>query len=127
MKIKEGALLNPPLHRKNYFFTVVLLTFVTFDDVTFDEVRLEGVLFVAVRFATGAVVFTTTFVVTTGGAVVVATCVVGTGVATFVATVVVGVVAGWFEVHPAVIMTTAITRTSKIEDVLIQLMKCSPF
>jgi hypothetical protein len=51
-----------------------------------------------------------------------ATIVVGTGVATVVA----GVVTGWFEVHPAVIMTTAITRTSKIEDVFIQLIKISP-
>jgi len=83
-------------------------------------------LFVAEMFATGTVVFTTACVVTTGGAVVVTTCVVGTGVATFVATVVVGVVAGWFEVHPAVIMTNATMRTSKIEDVLIQLMFISP-
>ena len=97
------------------------------DAVTLDAVRLEVVLFVAEMFATGAaVVFTTAGVVTTGGAVVVTTCVVGTGVATFVVTVVVGVVAGWLEVHPAVIMTNATTRTSKIEDVLIQLMLISP-
>jgi hypothetical protein len=47
------------------------------------------------------------------------------GVATSVATLV-AVAAGWFDVHPAVIITTAITRTSKIEDVFIQLIKISP-
>ena len=58
----------------------------------------------------------------TGAAVVTTTCVVGTGVATVVA----GVVAGWLCVHPAVIMTTAIIRTSNSVEVFIQLIKISP-
>jgi hypothetical protein len=64
---------------------------------------------IPVAFCTGAAVVTTTFAVGTG-----------------VATVVEGVVAGWFDVHPAVIRTAAITRTSISEDVFIQLIKISP-
>jgi hypothetical protein len=112
---------------------VVLLTFVTLDAVTLEAVRLDVVLLVAERFVTG--VFTVVFCdafrvagfgISAGATVVVTTCVVGTGVAAIVAAivaaVVVGVVTGGVEVHPALIMTTAITRTSKIEDILIQLM-----
>jgi len=117
-------------HDKNYFFTVVLLTFVPFDAVTLDAVRLEVVLFVAERFVTGVLTvafcadaFTVTgLVISAGAEVVVTTWVVGTGVATGVETVVVGVVAGGVEVQPAVIMTTAMTKTSNNEDTLIQLM-----
>jgi hypothetical protein len=103
---------------------------VTLDAVTLDAVRLEVVLLVEERFATGVltVVFCADafsvafFIISAGADVVVTTCVVGTGVAVIVAAVVVGVVAGGVEVHPALIMTTAITRTSKSEEVLIQLM-----
>lgn len=109
---------------------MVLLTFVTFEDVTLDAVRLVGVLFVAVMFVTGVltVVFCadvfpeSELTITVGTAVFVTTCVVGTGVATCVVTVVVGVVAGGVDVQPAVIMTTAMTKTSNNEDTLIQLM-----
>lgn len=107
----------------------MLLTFVTFDAITLDAVRLDVVLFVVERFVTGVltVVFCadafpeSELTIAVGVAAVVTTWVVGTGVATGVETVVVGVVAGGVDVHPAVIMTTAMTKTSNNEDTLIQL------
>ncbi len=108
---------------------MVLLTFVTLDAVTLDAVRLDVVLLVAERFVTGVltVVLCDAFRVaglgiSAGATVVVTTCVVGTGVATIVAAVVVEVVAGGVDVHPAVSMTVAITRTSNSDEILIQLM-----
>lgn len=108
----------------------MLLTFVTFDAVTLDAVRLDVVLFVVERFVTGVLteVFSvdafpeSELTIAVGVAAVVTTWVVGTGVATGVETVVVGVVAGGVDVQPAVIMTTAMTKTNNNEDTLIQLM-----
>jgi len=58
-----------------------------------------------------------------GAAVVTTTLVVGTAVGAVVAAVVEGVVADWFDVQPAVIITAATKRTRIIDDVFIQLME----